>query len=109
MAQAAAQAGQLANDQAVPGLQGAQQFLDAPLGRSLARRGLGLDEAVDGEPLLPGVVQDGELLVGQVLGAGRNTQVGGTPRNGKNCTLSRVAATELEYYTGFATSPDERV
>ena len=46
------------------------------LGRPLARRDLGLDEAVDGEPLLPGVVQDGELLVGQVLGAGRDAQVG---------------------------------
>ena len=31
---------------------------------------------VDGEALLPGIVEDGELLVGQVLGTGRHAQVG---------------------------------
>ena len=35
-----------------------------------------LDEAVDGEPLLSRVVEDGELLVSQVLGTCRETQVG---------------------------------
>ena len=76
LAQAAAQAGQLADDQAVPRGQRAEQLLDTPLVPALPRGGLRLDEAVDGEPLLPRVVEDGELLVGQVLGTGRNPQVG---------------------------------
>src|SRR5512135_3522161 len=76
LAQAAAQAGQLADDQEVTGLQRAQQLLDAPPIRPLPRGDLDLDEAVDGEALLPGVVQYGELLVGQVLGTGGDPQVG---------------------------------
>ena len=76
LAQAAAQTGQLADDQAVPRGQLAKQLLDAPLVPALAGGGLRLDEAVDGEPLPPRVVEDGQLLVGQVLGTRRNPQVG---------------------------------
>ena len=47
-----------------------------PLGRVLPGGDLRLDEAVDGEPLLPRVIEDGQLLVGQVLGTCRNAQVG---------------------------------
>jgi hypothetical protein len=76
LAQATAQAGQLADDQTIPRRQQAQQFLDAPLVAPLPGGGLRFDEAVDAEALLPRVVEDGELLVGQVLGTGGNTQVG---------------------------------
>ena len=76
LAQAAAQAGQLADDQAVPHDQRAKQLVDTPLVPALSRGGLRLDEAVDGESLLPRVVEDGQLLVGQVLGTCRNPQVG---------------------------------
>ena len=76
LAQAAAQAGQLADDQAVPRGQLAQQLLDAPRGPALPGGCLRLDEAVDGELLLPRVVEDRQLLIGQVLGTLRNAQVG---------------------------------
>ncbi len=42
--------------------------------------------------------------------AGRNGPVksGVTPRNGRNCTLSRVVETELALKTDFVSSPGEQ-
>ena len=76
LAKDTAQAGQFTDDQAVPCDQGAEQILDAPLGRGLSRGDLRLDEPVDGESLLPRVIEHGDLLVGQILGTCGNAQVG---------------------------------
>jgi hypothetical protein len=66
LAQAAAQSRQLADDQAVPRLQLAEQLVDPSLVAALPGGGLRLDEAVDGQPVLPGVIEDGQLLGGQI-------------------------------------------
>jgi hypothetical protein len=66
----------LADDHAVPHGQRAKQFHDTALIPALPRGCLRLDEAVDGEPLLPRIVKDGQFLVGKVLGTCRNPQVG---------------------------------
>ena len=73
---APAQPGQFADDQAIPSCQCAKQVVDAPLGGVLSRGDLRLNEAVDGESLLSRVIEDGHLLVRQILGTRRNAQVG---------------------------------
>jgi hypothetical protein len=73
--QAPTQAGQLADDQAVPRGERAEQILDAPLCRGLSRGGLRLDELVDDESLSPRVIEHGHLLIDQVLGNRRDAQV----------------------------------
>jgi hypothetical protein len=66
--------------------------------RGLFRQLLGL-----GHTLLSAFVAaagDGDL--GPEAETSQGCTVGVTPRNGKNCTLSRVARIEPEYETGFA-------
>src|SRR5262245_53229389 len=63
-------------DHSVPCRQRPEQLVDSPLIPALPGGGLHLDEAIDGKPFLSRVVKDGQRLVGQVLGTGRNPQVG---------------------------------
>ena len=74
--EAAAEPRQLADQQAVAGLERPQHFVDAALERTLARRDAGLDELVDREAAFLAELEDRQLLVGEVLRTSGDAEVG---------------------------------
>ena len=74
--EAAAEPRQLADQQAVAGLERRQHFVDAALERTLARRDAGLDESIDRESAFLAELEDRQLLVGEVLRTSGDTEVG---------------------------------
>ena len=73
--EAAAEPRQLADQQAVAGLERPQHFVDAALERTLARRDAGLDELVDREAAFLAELEDRQLLVGEVLRTSGDAEV----------------------------------
>ena len=73
--EAAAEPRQLADQQAVAGLERPQHFVDAALERTLARRDPGLDELVDRESAFLAELEDRQLLVGEVLRTSGDAEV----------------------------------
>ena len=62
--------------EAIAALKRSQHLLDAALERTLARRDPGLDELVDWEAPFLAELEDGQLLVGEVLRTSGDAEVG---------------------------------
>ena len=76
LAERSAEAGELADDQAVSEFESAHQVIKpSALGRRHGRGG-GLNKLVDPEAVPAGIFEDGEALALHVLAAGRNSEIG---------------------------------